>query len=105
MTLRHNKLRDDIGEMLHEVTNDVRIEPILQTLTGEKQSTGGNVSVEARADITARGFWYRGQRAFFDVKIFDPNAQRHENKTLKGCYELNEHKEKRDYNSRILNFE
>ena len=38
MTLRHNKLRDDIGEMLHEVTNDVRIEPILQTLTGEKQS-------------------------------------------------------------------
>ena len=39
----------------------------------------------------------------FDERIFDPNAQRHENKTLKRCCELNEHEKKRDYNSRILN--
>ena len=82
MTLRHNQLRDDNAEMLQEVTNDVRIEPTLQPLTGEEQSVGGNVSVEARADISTRGFWCRGQRAFFDVRIFDPNAQRHENKTI-----------------------
>ena len=31
MTLRHNELRDNIGAMLQEVTNDVRIEPILQS--------------------------------------------------------------------------
>ena len=105
MTLRCNELRDNIGEMLQEVTNDVRIEPILQPLTGEEQSIGGNVSVEARADISARGFWCRGQRSFFDIRIFDPNAQRHENKTLKRCYELNEHEKKRDYSSRILNVE
>ena len=37
------ELRDNIVEMLQEVTNDVRIEPILQTLTGEGQSVGGNV--------------------------------------------------------------
>ena len=37
------ELRDNIVEMLQEVTNDVRIEPILQTLTGEEQSVGGNV--------------------------------------------------------------
>ena len=42
---------------------------------------------------------------FFDVRIFDPNAQRHENKTLKRCYELNENEKKRDYSSRILNVE
>ena len=47
----------------------------------------------------------RGQRTFFDVRIFDPNAQRHENKTLKRCYELNESEKKRDYSSRILNVE
>ena len=57
--------------MLQEVKNDVSIEPILQPLTGEKESIGGNVSVEARADISAREFWCRGQRASFDVRIFD----------------------------------
>ena len=57
--------------MLQEVKNDVSIEPILQPLTGEEELTGGNVSVEARADISARGFWCRGQRASFDVRIFD----------------------------------
>ena len=88
VTLRHNELRDNNAEMLQEVTNDVRKEPILQPLTGEEQSVGGNVSMEAWADISTRGFWCRGQRAFFDVRIFDPNAQRHENKTIKKCYEL-----------------
>ena len=53
VTLRHNELRDNIAEMLQEVTNDVRIEPILQPLTGEDQSIGGNLSVEARDDISA----------------------------------------------------
>ena len=46
VTLRHNELRDRIGEMLQEVTNNVRIEPILQPLNGEEQLIGGNVSVE-----------------------------------------------------------
>ena len=91
--------------MLQKVTNDVRIEPILQPLTGEEQSICGNLSVEALADIGGRGFWCRGQRAFFDVRIFDPNAQRHENKTIKRCYQLNKHEKKRDYSSRILNVE
>ena len=40
MTLEHNELRDNIGEMLQGVTNDVRIEPILQPLIGEEQSIG-----------------------------------------------------------------
>ena len=91
--------------MSQEVTNDVRIEPILQPLTGEEKSIGGNVSVEGRADMSARGHWCHGQRAFFKVRIFDTNPQRHENKTFKRSYELNEHKKKRDYSSRIPNFE
>ena len=61
--------------------------------------------MEARANIIARDFWFCGQRAFFDVRNFDPNTQHHENKTLKRYYELNEHEEKRHYNSRILNIE
>ena len=105
MTLSHNELRGNTNEMLQEVTNNVRIEPILQLLTGEEQSLGGEISMEARAGISARGFWCRGQRAVFNARIFDPNAYRHENKTLKRCYKLNEHEKKRDNISRILNVE
>lgn len=34
MTLRHNELGENTGEMLYEATSFVRIEPILQTLAG-----------------------------------------------------------------------
>ena len=47
--------------------------------------------MEARAGISARGFRCRGQRAVFNARIFDPNAYRLENKTLKRCYKLNLH--------------
>ena len=91
--------------MLQELTNDVRVETILQPLTEEEQLIGRNSSLEVQSDISARGFWCRGQRAFFDVRIFDPKAQRDENKILKRCYELNEHEKKKHYSSRILNVE
>ena len=47
------------------------------------------------------------QRAFFDIRVFDPNAQRHQKKkkTLRKCYEINEQEKKREYSSQILNVE
>ena len=83
VTLRYNELRDNIAEMLQELTNDVRVETILQPLTEEEQLIGRNSSLEVQSDISARGFRCRGQRAFFDVRIFDRKAQRDENKILK----------------------
>ena len=83
--------------MLQEVTNDVRMKLILQPLTGEELPFGNNVSMEGCADINPRGF--------FDVRIFDANAQSLENRTLKRCYETNKLENKRDYNCRILNVE
>ena len=103
VTLRQNELRDNIAEMLEEVTSDVQVEPTLQPLSGEEIK--GNQSDKARSDINARGFWIRGQRAFFDIMVFDPNAQRHQSKTLRKCYEINELEKKRQYSSRILNVE
>ena len=61
--------------MLEEVTSDVKLEPALQLLSGEQIK--GNRAEEARSDISARGFWIKGQREFFDIKVFDPDAQRH----------------------------
>ena len=104
ITLRHNELRDNVAEMLQEVCTDVQIEPVLQQITGEEDMlNGANLSNEARSDISARGFWIRGQRAFFDIRVFDPKAQRYGSKSLKHCYEINEKEKKRQYNQRIIN--
>ena len=101
VTLRYNELRDNIAEMLEEVSSDVKVEQALQPLSGEEIK--GNQSDEARTDISARRFWIRGQRAFFDMGVFDPNAQRYQSKAQRKCYEINEQEKKREYSSRILN--
>ena len=78
--------------MLEEVTSDVKVEPALQPLSGEEIK--GNQSDEVRSDISARGFWIRGQRAFFDIRVFDPNAQGHRSKTLRKFYKINKQEKK-----------
>ena len=46
--------------------------------------------------------WVSGQRAFFDLRVFDPNAQRYLKQALKQCYSMNENEKKRRYNTRIM---
>ena len=75
MTQRHNELRDLTADLLSEVCPDVCVEPQLQELSGETLSfKTSNTSDEARLDISARSVWSRNQRAFFDVRVFDPSA-------------------------------
>ena len=57
---------------------------------------------EAKPDICARGFWISGQRAFLDVRVFDPNTSRYTKQALSQSYALNEKEKKRNYNERIL---
>ena len=75
-TLRHNELRDFTAEILSEVCADVCTEPSLQPLSGETMTNAtANVEDGARLDISAAGFWGgRHQKAYFDVKVFNPNA-------------------------------
>ena len=75
-TLRYIELRDNIAAMLEEVTSHVKVDPVLQPLSGEEIK--GSQSKEARYDISTRGFWIRGQKAFFDNRVFDLNTQRHQ---------------------------
>ena len=58
---RHDTVRDKFGKLLNEVCNDVEIEPPLLPLTGENLAQNSNKSEEARLDVSARGFWQRGQ--------------------------------------------
>ncbi|XP_062508503.1 uncharacterized protein LOC134184773 [Corticium candelabrum] len=105
--LRHNEIRNITADLLKEVCHDVAVEPLLRPLDGEHidQHTA-NTSDYARADIPARGVWRRGERAFFDIRVFYPNAKsyRHHS-SLTSCYGIHENEKKREYGQRVREVE
>ncbi|KAG1673340.1 putative ABC transporter C family member 15 [Nymphon striatum] len=68
VTLRHNEIRDLTADMLSTVCKDVHKEPCLQNVDN---------GVELRADVSARGFWQRMQRAFVDEPLLFKNTIRY----------------------------
>ncbi|KAG0712437.1 hypothetical protein GWK47_018459 [Chionoecetes opilio] len=91
--------------MLREVCRDVTTEPTLLHLNGEHvQYRTANTTNEARVDVSdARGFWTRGQRAFMDIRIFDPMVACHQRITLEAAHQKNEREKIRNYGDRIRN--
>ena len=82
--------------LLNEICNDVQIEPQLQSLSGENfDAKTANKHEDARLDISARGFWCSGQKALFDVSVFNPIASRYRNTPLSKCYSINENEKKK----------
>ena len=76
MSSRHNHIRNSTANLLIEVRKNVRVERQLQPLSGDMFSEKtANISDQARADISARGFWLTGQLAFLDVRVFNPTAK------------------------------
>lgn len=71
---RHNELHDLEADVLNIVCHDVQVEPILQEIMGEVLTRGSNLAPDARLDVHALGFWYGQGFAFFDVRVFHPNA-------------------------------
>ncbi len=75
--MRHNRLRDLFAKFLRKAgCKAVQTEQHLLPEEGEmegmkKQAEKGD---EARMDVTALGFWGEWQRAFFDVRVFNPTA-------------------------------
>ena len=74
-------------------------------LTGERLNPGANLDDEARLDVSARGFWRDGQRAFFDLMIFNPFAPTHTQTTLQKAFNNCERDKKRQYNQRVIQLE
>ena len=106
ITSRHNEIRRITADFLKEVCIDVEEEPMLQEITGEvfKNKTA-KVEKDARLDIAARGFWMRGQKVFCDVRVFNPLAKCHRNKTLAKCHETHEKEKKVKYAGRVVQVE
>ena len=103
ISLHQNQIRDLTANLLKIICHDVLIEPTLQQLTGESlHERTTNIIDEARIDIATRGFWISGQRPFFDIRVFNPMAQRYGSQELTKAYKINERESKRQYNERIL---
>ena len=103
-TIRHNEVRDFIGGLLADVCHNVAIEPLLVPLQGEvfrQKST--NTGKEARLDIRARGFWTRQEDAFFDVRVFHPNASSYTATSLEDLFHRHERQKQLEYEERITN--
>ena len=102
--IRHDEMRDLTANMLREICHDVTTEPSLLPLEGENlRYRTANTRVEARVDISARGFWRRGEKAFMDIRIFEPMAACHRNISLDAAHRRNEQEKIRAYEDRIIN--
>ena len=87
-TIRHNELRDFTANVMTEVCHDVCIEPSLQPISGEAllYATSTNED-EACLVIRAQGFWGNlHQRAFFDMRVFNPNGLSYRKLDLASAY-------------------
>ena len=106
-SLRHNDIRDITADFLTEVSPNVAVEPTLQPLTGESlQYKTANSDDDARADISAQGFWgNKRQLAFFDVRVFNPNAPSCCNSSMASVYSRHENEKRRAYQQRIIEVE
>ena len=106
-SIRHNEIRDLTAALLSEVCHNVSTEPHLQPITGEVMSgLSANIQDGARLDIAADGFWgSRFERAFFDVKVFNPYAPSNQKTPLSACYRSHENEKKRKYDQRIREIE
>ena len=104
-TLRHNKIRNLTGTLLTEVCNDVSLEPVLQPLGGEVLNHATPIhEKEAQVDVPARDFWTHGQKAFFDMKVFNPFAKSNQKFALASCFTHHE-RQKRAYEQRVVEVE
>ena len=105
-TIWHNEICDLTASLLDEVCHNVGIEPSLQPLSGKSfHHSSANKADDARIDIKARGFWNKAEDAFFDVRVFHPNAPSYRSKNLASIYNRHESDKKREYGQRVREVE
>ena len=95
---RHNEICDLTAELLSQVCHNVSLESSLQKLDNEYfQLRTAITDDNARLDISADGFSERSDRAFFDVRVFNPFASTNLKHQLGSCYHLHEMEKRRQY--------
>ena len=96
-----------MASLLTEVCHGVSTEPHLQPMTGEAMThRSANVEDGARLDVAVQGFWGgRFEKAFLDIRIFNPSARSNRQAPLQSVYRRHELEKKRQYEQRIREVE
>jgi hypothetical protein len=103
---RHDHIRDLLTTLLDKVCVDVQTEPHLIPITGENMLLkSANTDDESRLDIKAKGFWQRGQTAFFDIRTTHVNSASQKHKSTSAIFRTHEAAKKREYMQRVLEVE
>ena len=105
--VRHNEVRDITASLLTEVCHGVTTEPNLQPLSGESLSHRSAITEDgARLDVAMFGFWGgRFEKAFIDVRVFNPSAQSNRHGPLSSVYRKHEQEKRRHYDQRVREIE
>ena len=102
----HNEICNLTAELLTQVCHNVCLEPSLQKLDNEHfQLWTANADDNERLYISADGFWERSERAFFDVRVFNPFALTNLKHQLGSCYHLHEMEKRRQYDEHVQEVE
>ena len=106
-SIRHDQIRDVTAQLLSEVCPNVEVEPALQPITGETfHYRTANVEDNARLDVKAQGFWGSNRQcAYFDVRVFNPQAPSNCTQTTAASYRRHENEKRRAYEKRVVEVE
>ena len=100
---RHDNIRDLLTTLLSKVCKDVEAEPHLIPVTNEIMDLrSANTNDESRLDMKARGFWQRGQTAFFNVRVTHVNSESQKKQPTPTVFRNHEQAKKREYMQRVL---
>ena len=107
--IRHNEVRDLLAVLLSEVCHDVSIEPHLQPLSEESfHGSSANIEHGARLDVAAEADGFLGgrcERAFFDVRVFNPHAPSNQTSKIASSYRRHENEKRQVYKQRVREIE
>ena len=93
---RHNEVRDITAVWLTKICTEKEKEPQVQSLSGKIiQPRNANKQDDARLGIRAKGFWRRQQDAYFDVRVFHPNASSYQSTNIPAPYRQHKMAKKR----------
>ena len=98
--VRHNEIRDLTVDWIDKVCYDVAVEPPLQWLSGETivPATANAETGRMRfMQISMQGDFEDDDRvhAFFDVRVFHPNAPSYRNSAIPAIYRRHEQEKER----------
>ena len=75
ISLRHNEVRDVLGDLSSLAWSNVQKEPLIREHSNEQPAL--------RADLLVRGVWSYQDTASFDIRVTDTEAKSYNNKSSK----------------------